>query len=260
MTQVYQKKKEESHFTLFRELFKKKIGQDFPSGQIVECENPDFLIKRSQGWLGIEITDLVRRKHPNAEFSAAEEAGFVNGIVQRAKHLCEQSGVPPLWVTVWIIGSLGRVRGRDARRKLSQNLANLVKQWSDANPGDSDVCLKPGDELPEVYQVGIFRGTLQGEVWLQQHNWKYSPGAVCVAPLSVDDLRLRIVEKESSYRKYLTKCRVCWLLIVGDPCDPAKGCDVRLNPEVASYIYRSSFDRVFLLQLLDELVEFKLLR
>lgn len=251
MTEVYQKKIEEFHFALFRDLFKKKLGQDFPSGQIVECENPDFLVKRSQGRLDIEITELVREKHPNAKYSAAEKVGFRDKIVGDARRLCEEWEITPLLVTVWIIGSLDHVRGSSARRELSENLARFVKQWCDEHTGSEQDFLKPGDALPEIWQIHLWRP----RVSLDAHRWKWKPGGVLVGPVHVDSLQTRISEKDKNYEKYRRLCNECWLLIVGDPCDPGKAGDIGLDLRARTHKYRTIFDRIFFLQLLNELVE-----
>lgn len=256
MTQTAKKGHEKYYLDLLKQLFKKKLGQEFPSGQIVEFEKPDFLVKRSQGWLGIEITELVREKHPNEKHSPAEKAGFCDKIVGDARRLCEEWGVAPVLVTVWILRSLDHVRGTDARRRLSENLARFVKKWCDAHTGDEQAFLKPEDALPEIWQIHLWRP----KVSLDYHRWMWKPGGVWVGAVHVDSLQKRISEKDKNYDEYRKVCNECWLVIMGDPCDPSKGADIELDPRTRTHTYMSKFDRIFFLQLFYELVELKLLR
>ena len=253
MTQTRKKRKEDDYLASFQDVFEPKVGEKFPGGEVEEWENPDFLVKRPQDCLGIEITELVRQKHPAEKYRAAQKAGFCQKILDHARRLCEQWGVPPLWVTVWIIGSLDHMQGRDAQRRLSEKLASLVKEWCDAHPEDRDTVLKPEDTLPEIYQIVVWRLRSSGV-----HRWEWSPGGVWVSPVSVDSLQERIGRKDKKYGEYRRHCAECWLLIVGDPCDPAKGGDIRLDAAARTHKYQSQFDRIFFLQLHDVLVELDL--
>ena len=230
---------------------KKKLSEDFPAGKIKEHEKPDFLVKQRHGCLGIEITELVREKHPNEKYSAAERAGFCDKIVRDARRLCEQWGTAPLLVTIWIIGSMDHVQGSSARKELSENLARFVKQWCDEHTGYEQGFLKPGDALPEIWQIHLWHP----KVSLDAHRWMWKPGGVWVGPVHVDSLQSRISEKNESYEEYRKACTECWLLVIGDPCDPSKGADIGLDAVAKTHRYSTKFDRVFFLQLLDELVE-----
>lgn len=251
MKQEANKRKENCYLGLFQNLFKKKLGEDFPAGKIKEHEKPDFLVKQRNGCLGIEITEHMREKHPNEKHSAAERAGFCDKIVRDASRLCEQWGIEPLLVTVWIIGSMDHVRGAAARQRLSENLARFVRRWCDTHTGPQHATLKPEDELPEIYQMSVFRPSGS----LDTHCWKWNPGGVCVSPVKVDSLQSRISEKNESYEEYRKACTECWLLVIGDPCDPSKGADIGLDAVAKTHRYSTKFDRVFFLQLMDELVE-----
>jgi hypothetical protein len=308
MTQKRQKTKERYYLRLFSDLLKKKLGEDFPLDQVVDHEQPDFVVARPQGSLGIEITDLTREKHPSEKYSAAEKAGFCDKIVDDARRLCERWGIPPLWVTVWIIGSLDHVRGSTAQRRMSENLARFVKRWCDEHPQEQQVSFLISDMItarayktwreehpvassPEQVALaarieewfdehpeyengsasllqedvsdalqGIWRiHVLRSKLSLDAHCWNRSPGGVCVGPIQVDSLQEAISGKDKHHDEYRRHCTECWLLIVVDPCDPAKAADIRLGSAAATHKYRANFNRVYFLQLLDELVELQLL-
>jgi hypothetical protein len=246
------KAKEYADFALFKDLFQKEVGEEFPAGCVLQGEKPDFVVHQPQAPLGIEITELHREKGGTDRYTPAQKTGFSQKIVDDARQLCERWGVPPLWVTVWIIGGLGHVQGRRDRKTLSEKLASLVQQWSNANPQDSRAWLKPWDVLPEIFQIGIFRR--QG----YEHLWEWNAGAVAVGPVSIDALQKRIGEKDNEFEEYRRRCNECWLVIVGDPCEPSMGADIGLDPAARTYKYRSKFDRIFFLQRLDNLVELEL--
>ena len=50
--QTLQKARERAYLERFREKF-----ADFPEGEVVSFEHPDFLIKSQPRWIGIELTE-----------------------------------------------------------------------------------------------------------------------------------------------------------------------------------------------------------
>ena len=254
MTRSSQKLHESLYLDQFRDYLKRDIGEGFPPGVIQDHEHPDFLVTRSAGVLGIEVTTLVRQRRPNALHSEAEQAGFWRKIVCDAAHLCEKRGVPPLYVTVWVIGWLDRVRGRTGQSALSEKLATFVQAWCERSPKQYET-VEPGDELPEITIVRITRRRVS-----DRHEWRWDPGSVTVAPVSVNALQERIAAKDTEYQTYRACCAECWLVIVCDRNDHAMAADIDVWPETSAFAYKSNFDRVFFLQLYHRLVELHVVR
>ncbi len=254
MTRRTQKISERQHLEVFRDILRKKLNEAFPDGDLVECESPDFIVKRAGNELGIEVTDLHRAKYPSEQYSQAQRVGFFRTIVEDARRMCEKEAIPPLWVTVWIFPEHFSSQGGDAQRNVSENLARFVMDWCNTHPEELSASLRPGEALPSVWQILVVRG----ESGVNTHQWQWKPGAHTVAPVGIDQLEVAIARKEGSYEGCRKHCRECWLVLVGNPFDPAKAADIRRAPETAAATYKSRFERVFLLQVPDELIELHL--
>ncbi|MBN2136753.1 MAG: hypothetical protein JW720_02995 [Sedimentisphaerales bacterium] len=228
-------------------LFRNKLNEEFPSGSIHVRESPDFVIELPTRRLGIEIIEMVRSK------TVASQAGFRDKLVADAKRLCEEWSVKPLWVTVWIIGSFGQVEGRVAQKQFAERLAEVVRDGYEKLKTSHDSCHQLDDPLPGVRRIQIHL-LPKGE-----HRWEWNPGAVWVSSLSVEDIQTRVTKKNARYEQYRRDCDECWLVMVGDSCDYQKGSDISLNPLAITHPYDSRFERIFYLQLYDELIELRTL-
>jgi hypothetical protein len=67
----------------------------FPLGAIEDFEEPDFRIKMDAGWLGVEVTELVRQKEENAFRPVATES-FHEAVMQSADEYYRASGASPV--------------------------------------------------------------------------------------------------------------------------------------------------------------------
>jgi len=234
---------------LLVQLFRKKLGEEFPPGNVVEQESPDFVVDRHMGRLGIEISEVVRSE------PVAAQAGFRDKLVRGAKRLCEEWGVRPLWVTVWIIGSFNQVQGRVAQKQFAERLAKVVQDGYERRMQDSAGYFVLDQPLPEVWRIHVAPLNETAPKSLGGHYWEWKPGAVVSSPLSAGKIQARIRQKNSRYERYCQSCDECWLVLVGDSFDYKMGCDISRSPSVVTNLYDSQFERVFYLQLYDILIE-----
>jgi hypothetical protein len=71
----------------------------FPEGILCFDDNPDVLVKTSEGIWGIEHTRLYRTD-VSGRGMMKEQESLEQQIVDRAKEMYESSGAPPLYVSV----------------------------------------------------------------------------------------------------------------------------------------------------------------
>lgn len=179
MTNLKQKNKEQFHFDLFKELYKQ-----LPDGEEHhQCgQKPDFLIRHSSGILGIEHTEVFKNKSPNQACLPQKQEGSLRKIVDDARIICEEKGIPPFYVNVWFDTSIKHTQMKKPEaEKISQSLAELIESWYKETSNSSDV-LNPQSKLPEIFRINITRGGVNG-----QHYWtKEGPG--WVKPDFIDEL------------------------------------------------------------------------
>src|SRR5262249_40307819 len=73
---------------------------DFPDGELLFDETPDFIIRTKQGGIGIEITEVFintgRGKRAAQAIEAARER-----VTSRARDFAQEMGTPPVCVTLF---------------------------------------------------------------------------------------------------------------------------------------------------------------
>ncbi|MBL7153526.1 MAG: hypothetical protein ISS79_07395 [Phycisphaerae bacterium] len=236
------------YLEVLKHLFRKKLEEDFPPGNVLGQENPDFVVECAKGRLGIEMREIVRSE------SVAAQAGFCDKLVRDAKRLCEKWGVPPLYVVVWITDLLNQVQGQVAQKQFAERLAKVLKDAYEGHRQDSAsyfILDQPSDGLLSIAVTPLKEGVIKslgGHLW----DWKM---AVLDSPLLVGQIQAPITEKNNKYERYRRSCDECWLVMVGDPYDYKMGSDISRNPEVIRHFYDTRFERVFYLQLYDVLAE-----
>jgi len=248
MTQVYQKKIEEFHFALFRELLTQKFGERLPS--VPKSPNPDFILAHSGKNLGVEHTTLRKRKLQTVDRTPQQQVAFQDKIVKNARLQCEKWGIPPLRIKVWF-RSTSHLRGGPDQQKVSQELASIVRDFAQKNKLNCFECFKPGSALPGISKICITPGTINGKLWLKSHRWS-RVGAVRVKMSFIRDLQEIIESKNAKYQKYLRKCDQCWLLIVADKSNPAQAFDITYDNHVRTHIYESNYDRIFFMEVTEK--------
>lgn len=216
-----------SHILRFKESF-----SDFPEGILCFDDNPDVLVKTSEGMLGIEHTRLYWG-------NLKEQESLEQRIVDRAKKMYELTGGPPLIVNVLFYPKV-RLAVKDIdsiaaclNRLVCSYVPNVggrfdLEGWRFVSRGFSPSIMtifidRPNDPCEMLWGVG--RG-----------------GAVPDLPSS--SIRKGIQGKESKIGRYLDKCSKIWLLIVEDGFAPSSY--FVISDEVRKEIYKSKFDRVFL--------------
>jgi hypothetical protein len=221
---------EELHFEYFKEKCK-----DLPSFVCIKHDdNPDFLCKQRSGVLGVELTQLFKiRNHPNAPQSLES---FRTQIVDCAKKLCEEEGIPPLQVRMWFDFNQTVPKNRISEiKRLSLSLAEIVKKWHQENPSELRGVRNPSSEIPVPFSnISIIRRA-------SGHNWAVNTAAHQLN-FPTDDIQCCINEKNRRYEEYLKRCDECWLLIAVDIFRDSQSFEM---PNLIDHRFESKFERVF---------------
>ncbi len=109
---------ERYHLELFRETC-----SDFPSGTIVDTEEPDFLIENGSAAIGIELTKMYQEAPESGRPMQAWEK-LAEALVDEARSIHNLRGGPVL--TVRVEFDLGSKFGKARRSQVASKLAELV--------------------------------------------------------------------------------------------------------------------------------------
>ena len=242
--QTLQKARERAYLERFRENF-----ADFPDGEVVSFEHPDFLVKAQPRWIGIELTEY-HVQEPDKGWGSPMRAleGTEDKVLRTASEQYQSKGLPPVVVSVlW-----HPHQALDRRRipELAADLANLVQE-----------------HLPELgHRVTIRRRrhpawrSLPQEVAsltvvrrksISKNSWTSVRGAF-VPTLTPPELQQIMWNKEAKVLTYRQQCREVWLLIVARGFEPSTHVD--LESELESHEFETTFDRVFFLHHANEYV------
>jgi hypothetical protein len=102
----------------------RNVCTEFPAGEIIDSEEPDFLIKINDGVLGVELTELYHESSRSARPMQAVEK-LTDSIVEEACSIHRTAGGPVLNVRVDFELSSKRV-GKAQRSQIAGKLAALV--------------------------------------------------------------------------------------------------------------------------------------
>lgn len=216
-----------SHILRFTESF-----PDFPKSFLCFDDNPDVLVKTSEGMLGIEHTRLYWE-------NLKEQESLEERIVDRAREMYESSGGPPLRVNV-LFDSNVRLGVKDID-SIAASLNRLVCSYMPDVGESFDLegwRFVSRGFTPSIVMIFIDRLNNSGEML-----WGVGRGGV-VPDLPSDSIRKSIQDKESKIGRYLDKCSRIWLLLVEDGFAPSSYFDI--SEEVKKDPYESKFDRIFL--------------
>ena len=242
--QAVQKARERAYLQRFRENF-----ADFPEGEVVSSESPDFLVKTQPRWIGIELIEY-HVQEPDEGWGSPMRAqeGTEDKVLRTASRLYQSKDVPP--VVVSVLWNPHRAFSRRRIPELAAVLADLVQE-----------------HLPELgHRVAIryrrypaWRSlpqeveslTVDRQINFSENAWTSVRGA-SVPTLTPPQLQKKLRDKEAKVPSYRRQCREVWLLIIARGFEPSTHVD--LGSEVEVHEFETTFDRVFFLHHADEYV------
>jgi hypothetical protein len=237
------KRQEEAYLRRFRENF-----AGFPEDTILPNEHPDFLVETSRGRVGIELTEYHGRERSQGRGSPtrAREA-MEDEVLRRAADQYLSKGLPPLLVHVtW---HPHEVFGHRRTAELAADLADLVRE--NLPEPNRSVTIRGHQPAGRSLPQGVASLTVIRRERITKGSWTSVRAAFVptIAPLDLQEILRNKEAKVSSYRRH---CREVWLLIVARGLEPSTFGD--LGPEIEGHQFKSSFDRVFLLNYSDGIV------
>lgn len=203
-----QKELERQHLDAFR-----RVCRDFPIGEIVPGETPDFIIVGAARRIGVEHTLLlVDKRRKRASIQSYESAK--NNITAAAERICLEKEPPEVYVGLFFNNSC-KPRKRDEER-IARAVAETVMRNLPSKGEHVWVRYELGSGQPiEVDLISIFHTTDFGREHWQWHE------AGNVYRNAIEHLQRTIDGKTHTFQTCLAKCDECWLLIVAPSWTPA---------------------------------------
>ena len=213
----------------------------FPTGQVVERENPDFLIDRGKDKVGIEITEAFLPREPDGTSLGSsgrplqQQEAAQRQVLARARDRAAES--LPLLDVACSFSPHYAIKNRDA-------VAEALLQSVGRNIPEPEQTLElSNDERPEHFsRIRIARFSI-----LEQHHWSNSSAAYVQTEISEIVAEI-IARKEQRLPDYLKVCDTCWLVIGSTGSHPSGLMEA--GPATTKHLFRTQFDRVFFLTLL----------
>lgn len=236
--------KKERERSLLNEF--KSIYSDFPNGQIIESEEPDFLVPTEMGITGIELVDYVRGQGKNGSVLRRDEK-LRERIANEAKVEFEASHQVPLMVLFSWYGHR-RLSKADVK-PLAGSAAELVERcipqetFGDLHVGREQLVGTPLEEFVPFIRITRVRTTDQSLWSSTESGW---------IDVFVGELQELISLKDAKIDVYLQNCASPWLMIIADRGYVSSS--VALSDTVKQYPFQTRFDRVILWDRLNQSV------
>ena len=218
---------------LYLEQFKECLP-DFPAGQIVGWESPDFLIRNSTTY-GIELKNVYRPSTAGMRPLQAQES-WEDEILRQAQILCETIAAPPLTVCVQFTNDFALAKGDIPQ--LSFEMAELIRRTVSKYPRARIYNNWPFNQLPRGVESIFASKSLS----FLGNSWQVVRGG-SMHRLSPNDVQALIDTKNSRCEAYRKVCDQVWLVLIATMDAPSRY--VELTPDAAAHRYTSRFDRLF---------------
>jgi hypothetical protein len=221
------------HFNRFKEAL-----LDFPAGEILSGEKPDFTIQLKGKVLGIEHTQIFYEPDSNGIVLQRDE-NIKRKVMEVAEVRYKELNGPNQMISVHFNPSIKWEN--DRTNKLAYELVDAIKN----NIGKEKLSYE--DDIPDEIAL-IHMHKIEG---LDFTGWS-SPTSGWVAPITKEKISSKIQEKECKLNQYLDKVGEIWLLIVANGFAPSSL--FHFDTLNLSEEYETSFDRVFVFENFDKKV------
>jgi hypothetical protein len=215
----------------------RKVCPDFPPGEIIDCESPDFLLPSTDGTIGFEVTEYIRGQTPRGGSPLREREKFREKVVLRAQKLFEQRCIVPLNV---IVHWLSRPTPKANPEFLAASIADLV-----AAHVPTDTYQKMRLDAVALEGTRIEDQVLSISIWrlrpTARNGWAVMGGAFVGIP--PDELQTAIDGKKAKVAPYRLKCDRVWLIIAAGLVHISSHAEI--HEEDLDHVFLTPFDRVF---------------
>jgi hypothetical protein len=221
-----------------------KIYRDFPEGNLLCSERPDFLLESQDGIIGLEITRLIRKQN-NSEIEDRGIEAEQRKVLNIAKTKFEKKCRMPLFVSVsW------RYHNNLSRKLINLLADELVKIVESYIPEEifEQVVIKNNDLFSfnlENYCYSIFIIRQQKSAcWVSEN-----PASPPLLPSEVEE---KITQKIQKLGNYNEDCNEIWLILVFEGIDSGSLGDT--GESVLNYNFKSPYDKILLYDRVERLV------
>jgi hypothetical protein len=236
-----QKEIERRHLHSFRHLC-----EDFPAGELIEGETPDFLVITSTGRkIGIEHTQVFKKDGTDETAEQSDET-TKDFITTAAKRHAEFLGVSPAHVTLFFnpqylrrtTGAKRRFLTKAEKQRIAESIAVFVGTHMPEQGSSVECDWRPG----QPRQVDLIQ--INRVYPVDRHNWRcleYN----AIQYNAIERFQDAITRKSKMYAACRRKCDECWLLLVADSFQSSGN----IHPDATSlsHVYTSSFNQIYFL-------------
>ena len=210
---------------------------DFPAGEVIAREEPDFVVHAASTVLGVELTGLFRAVEPGKPpLRGAEQLRW--RVCSAASAVAERESAPPRDVVVTFSRS-----ARLTKRRVPEVAAAVVRlvRALDVPEGASrtvEYAWHDRDRFPdELIAVRVSNSGRHGV-----GHWQPAE-ATLVPDCTAAQLQAAIDRKRAHYAPYRAACDAVWLVLVADGFAPSSTFSL---PEAAvRAVYTGPFERVY---------------
>jgi hypothetical protein len=219
---------------LFLELLDEKHGP-FPESE--HADSPDFLIAYPDHVLGIECTEIYSENEVNG-IPLKQHESIKNRIVEKAKLIAIEQELPPIHVSIFFDGTIGKHR----EKNITSELLQTVK---DNCPPEGQKVELGGIESSHLLSNELRRLLISNIPGPQIHHWHVVDSGWVQTNFS-EQVQAKIDSKSEKLNNYLNQCDKCWLIIAAVGYGPSSFYEP--SEEMLKHIYNSPFERVFFME------------
>ena len=222
------------HLNQFKEAF-----DEFPKGEIIESESPDFIVNDGNRKVCIEVTKIYKSNPSNKPPMQAIES-TCRKIAEAASIICEERQIPPLTVSLHFIHSpqVLDTRRDDLSKKIADFICQNIPQldtYHSFHPIFDD------PTFPEhIHAITIGRFSV-----LTNHHFNVPTAGWVKKEFSVE-LQNAIDLKNKKLFQYNNNCTEHWLLIISEGSSPSTFFES--SGDTRNNVFKSDFDRTFYME------------
>jgi len=212
----------------------KNAYPDFPTGDIEDTEEPDFLI----GDVGIEITRFMHDEAGEGGSKARKNEHSQKTVIEKAKTKFEGKVSTP-YVVIFSWRRNAELNSKNIEA-VATELADLIEKVTEH--GTQHLVYVDKRQISQPSLIPLIDGAAVRKLDDGAHNaWSGTDGSLI--GISQKQLALRISEKNPKLAAYKKQCKTVWLVIVADGETLASMAD--LNEDSPQMAIETEFDRVF---------------
>jgi hypothetical protein len=174
---------------------------EFPAGEVIKAENPDFLICNGQEKIGIELTRIFRKPPIDGSSPPRAQEELRERIVTLAKAKCDEMGIAPVHASVFF-NEFHSFKKTDVEPMAGRVASLIAKLLPDTGCSIQEEYMWTNrDYFPEeVAIISIYRVASLTETFIS------APTAGFLPHLSQNEVQEEIDKKEKKINGYLESC------------------------------------------------------